>query len=60
MIDIEKVTFFSWLSVRFGLVVWSKVSSFKRLDFNDLNDFQNSPLYGLMTITFYTKFQNEF
>ena len=56
----EKVIFFSWISVRFGLVVWSKVSSFKKLDFNDLNDFQNWPLYGLMAITFYTKFQNEF
>ena len=38
---LEKVSFFSWISGRFGLVLWSEVSSFKRLDFNDLNVFQN-------------------
>ena len=28
-------------SGRFGLVIWSEVSSFKKLDFNVLNVFQN-------------------
>ena len=48
------------ISVRFGLVIWREVSSFKRLDFNDFNVFQNWPLHGCVTITFYTKIQIEF